>query len=86
MTGNSEVQSLPDTKYNTHRRLPVFTHGRCLEIVDQFSITTYAFGIKKKKMWFYMQRKLQTIAQVFIYNQQGEDEIKITPEKLHCVS
>lgn len=49
MTGNCQVQSLPDTKYNTHRRLPVFTHGRCLEIVDQLSITTYALGIKKKK-------------------------------------
>lgn len=45
MTGNSEVQSLPDTKYNTPRRLPVFTHGRCVEIVDQLSITTYALGI-----------------------------------------
>lgn len=37
-------------------------------------------------MWFYVQRKLQNIAQVFIYTQQDEDEIKITPEKLHCVS
>lgn len=49
MIGNSQVQSLPDTKYNTHRRLPVFTHGRCLEIVDQFSIATYALGIKIKQ-------------------------------------
>lgn len=37
-------------------------------------------------MQFYVQRKLQNIAQVFIYHQQGKDEIKITPEKLHSVS
>lgn len=40
MTGNVEVQSLPDIKYNTHKTLPVFTHGRCLEIVDQLCIAT----------------------------------------------
>lgn len=35
-------------------------------------------------MYLHVKRKLQNIAQVFIYNQEGYDEIRITPEKLHC--
>lgn len=48
MTGNSQVWSLPDTKYNTQKTFPVFTHGRCLKIVEQLCITTYVLKLEKE--------------------------------------